>query len=70
MKLSAILVENKEISKYQKSAKIVEYVEKQTEGVEIPANMKLHPSHIQYCCEIIENQVNNKGKDKDYYFYN
>lgn len=60
MKLTAILVENKEIKKIQKIKSIVSHILEQVRDVDIN-KMKLDPQFIMFICEIIENQVK---KDK------
>lgn len=61
MNVSTILVENKEMIRYQKKIQIVNYVIEQTKDIDVQ-HLKLNPAHIQFVCCIIENQVCNKNK--------
>jgi len=64
MKLGAILVKNKELEKCSKMRKIVLYIVEQIKNIDV-SKMRLHPEFIKFICEIIENQVPKKGKDKN-----
>ena len=66
MKLGAILVKNKELSKCNKMRKIVLYILEQIKNIDIGC-MRLHPEFIKFICEIIENQVPKKSKNRDTY---
>lgn len=59
MKLSALLVENKELSKCNKMREIVVYILEQIKNIDVQ-RMKMHPEFIKFVCEIIENQVSKK----------
>ena len=63
MKLRAILVENKQLAKENKMKKIVIYIVKQVENIDVQ-KMRLNPEFIKFICEIIENQVTPKKKEK------
>ena len=63
MKLGAILVQSKELAKCDKMRKIVMYIAEQVKNIDVEKK-RLDPEFICYIAEIIENQIDNKGKKK------
>ena len=63
MKLGAVLVQSKELAKCDKMRKIVLYIVEQVKNIDVEVK-RLDPEFICYIAEIIENQIDNKGKKK------